>query len=387
MDGMFATSPVPIIAVTAVLCTLAACATLSENTTADGAPGVKAPFDAPFTYDRWPPPAAAEALEKAKEKAAGDPEDARDALTLCDAHGSRGAWFEAAAACAAAADLAPTVVGIQQRLVSIYWNLRAYDKARDAAAAAAALLPDDAATRYWLGVGHAKLGEDVDAARELDRALSLAPDRTDFYPEAVEVHRRLNDLGRAAELAATAARLAPGDDELARLPADVEKTINERLLSFNAVVLEEPENPAAYAYLGGGMVRYGMYTQAVAEFDNALARMPAVGAGSEALEQLRAEVHYNRANALRLAGRRTEAVTGFTTARELRPALIPQADFMIGLCHLDDGRAQEAIPFLEASVAAAPGVPDNRAALVRAYDAVGRGEDAAAAREELEALK
>lgn len=376
------------LALTIATASLAGCATLSApglgGESAEGLPD--APFQAPFTYDRWPAPFTPEALKAAEENAEAAPEDAKAQLALCDAKASRVAWYEAASSCRKAAELAPTVVGIHKRLVSIYWNLRAYDQARDAAAIASSQIPNDAATHYWLGFGHAKLGSDASAARELDEAIRLAPDRSDFYPEAIAAHQNLNDLGRAAALAATVARLAPGDDELVRLPAEVEKVISQRLLPFNAVVLEEPTNPAAYAYLGGGMARYGLHDRALTEFDNSLGKMPAVGSGGAAIEQLRAELHYNKGLSLLSVGRHDEALSEFSQSKTLRPQLAAQADFMTGLTYMDRSEPEAAIAPLEASVAAAPEVRDNRAALVKAYTEAGRSEEAAAAQVALDAL-
>lgn len=380
------------IAITTLICaSLGGCATLVQTgagePSAGAAGSVRAPFQAPFTYDRWPAAVDPAAITAAKEKAEAEPENARAQLALCDAQASHLTWIEAAKSCSIAAELAPTVVGSHQRLVSIYWNMRAYDKARDAAAVAASLTPGDAPTRYWLGVGHAKLGQDTDAARELDEAIRLAPDRSDFYRQAVRAHQRLNSLGRAAELARTAAQLAPGDDQLVRLPTEVRKVIDQRLFAFQAVLLKEPSNPAAYAYLAGGMARYGMHDDAIEQFDEALDRMPNASESTEAFEQLRAEIRYNRGASLLAKKRYDEAASDFVTAKTLRPALAPQADFMTGLVRLDQGQPVEAIAALEASVAAASEVADNRAALIRAYRGAQRNEDADAAQLELDALQ
>lgn len=340
-----------------------------------------------WRYGEWPEAVGETPLQIAVRDADNDPDSFDAQLALCEARASYSAWFAAASACKRASVLRPQLTGAHQRLVSIYWNLRSYDRCRDSAATVAELAPNHAETRFLLGRAHHKLGQNKLAATQLRKAVELAPQRISFYPELI---LSLVDLGRLAEankMVTRANEMSPGDERLEALKKKVTTTTDQRLAALQRLIIQEPENPAAYAFLAQGYAGLGFFQEALENFNRALSLMPAEGKGSVEVERLRSEVYYNRGSAYRDLNQNKPAIADIQTAARLEPELAGRALYSIGLIYLGERRAAAAVKALEGSVAKAPAVAENREALARAYDGAGRKADAKKMRESAAALK
>lgn len=340
-----------------------------------------------WRYGDWPEAVGETALQEAVRDAEENPDSFDAELRLCEARASYSAWFEAAAACQRAAVLRDDDPAVHMRLVIIYWHLRYYDYCRDSAQKAANLLPYDAETCFRLGNAHRKLGEKDEAARELGKAVELAPSRLVYYPELVRSLMDLDHLADASRVIQRAIDQAPSDEKLLALRKEVDTTTSQRLATFERLIIQEPENPATYAYLAQTLAGLGFHERAIEEFNRALSKMGPTGSGTPPIERLRAEVYYNRGIAQRSLGQDKLAIQDLELSASLERELEARAFYTIGLIHLENNDANGAVKALEASVAKEPSVPENRLELARAYERAGRSADAERMRKTAEALQ
>ncbi|MCS6849662.1 MAG: tetratricopeptide repeat protein, partial [Gemmataceae bacterium] len=194
---------------------------------------------------------------------------------------------------------------------------------------------DNGAAWYLLGRIAARRGRWPEAARHLEQALRLAPDRVDVLATAVEVFRRAGRLPEA---------LAAADNALQR----------------------QPEQPAVLNNRGLVLQDLGRWAEAEDHFRRAIARQPSY-----------ALAHLNLGKTLLLHDRLAEAITSLQTALRLQPGY-PQALAALGQAWRLACRPQQAVECLRAALRGQPDLPAALLNLGNALSDLGQMDEAEA---------
>ena len=311
--------------------------------------------------------------------AAFDDTNAAHHLARCREHVGRGEWFDAAASCKRAADLAPDSPDPHSELMRIYVTIQSF---RDAAASAERVIemqPQNAVAYYYLGWARREREEHPQAIEALEKAVTLAPARHEFVQALGLAYCSADDFGRGLARLEQAAAMNPGDAKGQRLLESARALVGDKLAPYRRAVAEKPEKPESHARLGSVLQKYGMAEQALAAYDSALAKIPEPLADKPAeTRRLAAGLYYNRGVLYRELKRGELALPAFQRAYEIDASLAPEAYYSIGLVRLDQGDASGAVASLMKSVELAPNVVENRQALARALEAAGRAGEAKA---------
>ena len=232
-------------------------------------------------------------------------------------------------------------------------------------AAASRLAPERAQVFLLLGLAHDAAGRHADAAKAFEKASTLVPDNVAALYAAAQQRRRAGDRPQALDalrIFATKAQATAGSTR------GQSPFLRAGLLRESAAVAPIIP-PASYSHGFDALAR-GAYEEAVAAFDQAVARDPvarppppaaaaALAAGSAAL----------RAGDLRVAlGQLEAAARGAPDASEARR--------LFATALTADDRPAEAVEQLEAAVKLNPQDERARVALARALVAAGRHADA-----------
>ncbi len=288
-----------------------------------------------------------------------------------------GHYEEAVASYEAALRLNPRLTPVWLNLGIAHHRAGQFAKAVEALERFLALAPDNVQARQLLGVSLVELGRDAEAIAQLEPALAAAPeDAAVLYslglaylrlqrPEALEMLEKL----AAFPAGVAAARLLEGQWLLARF--EFEKAI----AALREAEKLNPELPRLQYSLGLCYFKLGRNKEAIQAFEQELRRRPQ---DFPSLFYL-AYLHEAEAN--------LEAAQPYLQAALKLEPQSPEANALLGKLLVKQGKVAEALVPLQFAVAKDPQDPDKRYQLARAYQQLGRREDAAREFAEVQRLK
>jgi tetratricopeptide (TPR) repeat protein len=145
-------------------------------------------------------------------------------------------------------------------------------RATEALTSAAALAPESARARHYLGLALMRAGRVEEARRQLLRALDLDPHHGPTYSAVVQAARRLRQPGPVA------------------LFAPIARAVEDRLreeLSLWRRTWDHPEDPDGYRAVASFLVHTGQIAKAEAQLEEALRRRPGWPEARADLERVR----------------------------------------------------------------------------------------------------
>jgi tetratricopeptide (TPR) repeat protein len=274
---------------------------------------------------------------------------------------------EAVAAYERALQLRPGLTPLLLNLAIAHHRASRFDRAVDAFERVLAAAPDLLQARQLLGISLVELGRDAEAVTHLEKTLSSsATDPAVLYSLGLAYLRlgRPELRGAIAHLGelptgAAAARLLAGQALLAG--HEYEKAIAEleQAAKLNSGL------PRLQYSIGLALLKLGRNKEAIAAFEDELARVPRDFSTLFYLAYLH-EADNDLTGALGL----------LEQALKLEPQS-PEANGLLGKILLKQNRPADALAPLETAVKKDPGDPEKRYQLARAYQQLGRREDAA----------
>lgn len=309
-------------------------------------------------------------------------------LARCRAHVARSEWFDAIGDCRKAAELAPKSTEPWVELMRIYVTIQSYNDGADAAREVLAREPGSAPAYYYLGWALSG-GQDYPASiKAFRQAVSIDPRRVEYLQGLGITYCLADNFAKGIAALEEARQYEPTNAKTKDLLGETRSQLAERLAPHQKAVKDKPEDPAAHAMLGSKLQQYGLAEKALAEYDSALAKIPApITSQDEDTRHLAAALYYNRGVLYRDLGRGDAATPAFMRSFEIDPALAPQAWYFIGLIAYDKGDTDGAIRALGKSVQGAPKVIENRRALALAYEKSGKTTAAKEQREVIAQLQ
>jgi predicted Zn-dependent protease len=289
----------------------------------------------------------------------------------------QGRYEEAVASYATALRLDPALTAARLNLGIAYYRAGQLEKASAALDEYLRLDPASVQARELLGLILVDMGRDAEGAGHLERSLPSDPDNAAALyalgraylrlhrPEEVSVASRLESLPAGRRLA----HLLRG---LSRLERGESRSALDELQAAAALDGELPELQVS---LGIAYLRAGQRTEARASFERELARS---ASDARSLYYLAFLDHEE--------GRLDQARGRLDTLLSFDPGSGP-GNALLGRILLQDGRALEASRALELAVARDPEDSTRHYLLARAYQALGRREDAAREFAQVQRLK
>jgi tetratricopeptide (TPR) repeat protein len=184
------------------------------------------------------------------------------------------------------------------------------------------------------------------AARDLDEAISLAPDWAAAHYERGKLWLRSDDMVKAAESFQRAAELLPG---FAPAWANLGGTLGEldrpaeALAAFERSLALEPSSPQALNNVGVVRRELGRLAESEAAFRQVIQLTPELAFG-----------HYNLGHTLFLQGRFQAALTAYAEGQARDPEKNPVQASRLALCMVATGDGTGALRELQQSAAGLP---------------------------------
>jgi tetratricopeptide (TPR) repeat protein len=322
--------------------------------------------------------ATATGLATAQAAVAADPNDARAHYELGLLYALGGSWLDGKEQVDEAARLAPEAPRYELAKAGMYLDVYQAEPALEAANRVLARDPRNAEALGYRALAASRAG-DVDAAQALVAALAARPDprliqRTELWQALIALYRRQGDLAAERHVLERLLEESPGSHEAERAIQEVDAAIQARLAPHRLAVEAAPTDLTAACTLAAMQDSIGLHEDAVASLEAFEQRIAAAGLALEAADHARLD--YALGVALRHAGRREAAAAALQRSIDGHSLHRAEALYNLGEMQLEDGRVDEAITSLEASVSADPWVRTNRLALARALEAAGRPDEA-----------
>lgn len=185
------------------------------------------------------------------------------------------------------------------------------------------------------------------AARDLDEALTLAPDWPAAHFERGKLWLRADDMTRACEAFGTAARQLPGfGPAWANLGATLGELDRpaEALAAFERALACDPTSHQAINNVGVVQRELGRLADSEAAFRRVIQLAPKLAVG-----------HYNLGHTLFLQGRYQAALSAYTEGQARDRERNPVQASRLALCRVATGDAPGALRDLQAAAAPLPG--------------------------------
>lgn len=315
------------------------------------------------------PPATAPPADKFDDK------NAAHLLARCHDRSARHEWLDAVGDCRHAAELDPQAIEPHVELMRLLVTVQLYADAEEEATKVLAARPGDPVALYYLAWSYRGRDRFPEAIATLQKAIAADPKRLEFVQALGLTYCLSEDYGRGIATLERALAMAPNDQRTKASLESAKQTLVEKIAPYRRMVKKDPSSYEAHSALGFVCQKHGLNTQALAEYDTALSRIPTPLPQQDAdVRKLAAQVYYNRGMVLRDLGKPDLAEASLWQSMQLDPSLTMYAQYFIGLARYDAGKYEGAIEALRKSIDLAPDVADNRAALADAYDKVGKGD-------------
>ncbi len=288
-----------------------------------------------------------------------------------------GKFDEAIQAYEAAYKLAPQLTPILLNLGIAYYRAGQFAKAAEVFPQFLAKQPNATQARQLYGLSLAALGKDDEAIQQLEPTLDVAPpDAAVLYTMGLS-YLRAGKSGFRATLERLAAFPA-GRPALHLLQGQAflrDQEFEQALEELQTAEKLNPDLPRLYYVLGLAHQQLAHHAEAIRAFENELRRVPQDAATLYAL-----------ASVLEADGNTTAAETHVRAALQLTPNAA-EANALLGKILVKQNKPAEAVPPLERAVKQDATDPEKRYLLARAYQQLGRREEAAREFAEVQKLK
>ena len=185
------------------------------------------------------------------------------------------------------------------------------------------------------------------AARDLDEAVTLAPDWAAARFERGKLWLRIDDMVKASESFRMAAdllpRFAPAWANLGATLGELDRPA-EALAAFEHALAEEPDNPQALNNVGVVRRELGRLNESEAAFRQVIRRLPDLAFG-----------HYNLGHTLFLQGRFQAALSAYAEGQARDADKNPVQASRLALCKLATGDSAGALGELQRATSGLPG--------------------------------
>lgn len=185
------------------------------------------------------------------------------------------------------------------------------------------------------------------AARDLDDAITLAPDWAAAHYERGKLWLRVDDMMKASEAFQIAAnllpRFAPAWANLGGTLGELDRPA-EALTAFEHALAQEPDNPQALNNVGVVRRELGRLNESETAFREVIRRLPDLAFG-----------HYNLGHTLFLQGRFQAALSAYAEGQARDAEKNPVQASRLALCKVATGDGAGALRDLQRAVSALPG--------------------------------